>query len=204
MASGASGATAPPPLQVREARGRDIGALARLYRSQDAASRRLHHPYPFDPVGSRLLFAAMVLSRGLRPWLLRHRASWAFQVLVAEEVPARRLVGYGTARFLHDARGPYARFGFLVAAERQGRGVGTAIALALYRGALDLGVGRGGGVISADNRVSRHVIEGLGFRLQAPTRPSSDGVATVEGLEDLREILARAATRAAPDLAPSG
>lgn len=192
----AIGTTHPePPLRVREARARDIGPLARLYRSQDAASRRLHHPYPFDPIRSRLVFAAMVLSRPARRWLMRHTARSGFQVLLAEEGSSARLVGYGTARFLRDATGPYARFGFLVAADRQGRGVGTAIALALYRGSVALGVTRGGGVIAADNEVSRHLIEGLGFRLRAARAPADGGVASVEGLEDLPGILARASAR---------
>lgn len=143
----------------------------------------------------------MVLSRPARRWLLRHTRGAAFLILVAEAPSTGRLVGYGSARFLHDASGPYARFGFLVAEDRQGEGIGTAIAIALYRGALGLGVTRGGGVIAADNRVSRHLIEGLGFRLQ-PTADGHDAPgSSVEGLADLREILARIAP-AAPTRTP--
>lgn len=105
-------------------------------------------------------------------------------------------MGYGTARYLRDRNGPYARFGFLVHPDHQGAGIGRALALALYRSAVDQGVGRGGGVIARENAASRHVIEGLGFRLAAAGGPASGD--DLQGLEDLRSVLQRAAAPPPP------
>lgn len=177
---------------VREARASDVGPLVALYRSQPPEQRRLHHPYPFDRPRATLVFAGMVLGRRLRRWLIRRAPGWGFLVLVAVGGDTGELLGYGTARFLRDREGPYARFGFLVHPRERGAGIGTALALALYRTSLSLGVERGGGLIAPENAVSRHLIEGLGFHLELVNAPGGSEGPSMAGIADLRKVLERA------------
>lgn len=180
------------PFEVREARAGDVGPLVALYRSQPVEQRRLHHPYPFDRPRATLVFAGMVLGRRLRRWLIRHAPGWGFLVLVAVGTDTGALLGYGTARFLRDRQGPYARFGFLVGPRDRGAGIGTALALALYRASVSLGVERGGGLIAPENAVSRHVIEGLGFQLELVDAPAGSEGPSMVGIADLRKVLEHA------------
>jgi RimJ/RimL family protein N-acetyltransferase len=158
-----------PAVSARWARLGDLGPLVRLYRDQPPESREFFHPYPFDRARLvPLLLLLLISSRGVR-LMLRLAPNYAFVVLVAEERTGAPPAAIGTARFVrHGAEPIWAQFGYLVRADLQGHGVGSYLALALWRTAVGLGVHRGGGTVLEGNVASARVVEPFGFRL-APT-----------------------------------
>ncbi len=186
----------PRGYQWRAARLRDVPALVRLYRGISAEARRFHHPYPRDRLRLVPLFLWMVGTRRWARRLLRRVPNLTFLVFVAVPETIAAPCAYATIRFVARPGQPvWGRFGYLVADGHRGRGIGTALAIEMYRSCLELGVRRGGGTVLGDNAASRTIVERFGFHMvpsAEPDRRAPGGVATLEGIEDLDEVLRRA------------
>ena len=180
--------------RVRPARYSDIGALSRIYRAQTPASRRFYHPYPFDPVRLRALFAYMVTTHRMIRRAMRWLPNWAWCLFVLEDARGGP-VGLATIRFVRDDHEPemWARFGFLVAEDRQRQGGGTLLVMTLYEKAMELGVRRGGGTILAENVASAKVVEQFGFNLRETPEVdrNAPGAKNLADIQDLRPVLER-------------
>ncbi|HEY6238510.1 MAG TPA: GNAT family N-acetyltransferase, partial [Thermoplasmata archaeon] len=183
-----------PPVVIRPARLGDVRRVIGLYLGQSELSRSFHHPYPVDRPRLIAIFAWMVVSGHLTRFLLRWSPNLGFALLVACPSDRGVPVAYGTIRFVGGERaGVWARFGFLVAEEWRGRGIGTILAAALWERCIAVGVHRGGGVIQKANLASREIVEKYGFRLE-PVEENDQytpGAETLGGIADLREVLAR-------------
>jgi GNAT superfamily N-acetyltransferase len=139
------------------------------------------------------VFTLMVVSQRFVGGMLRHFPNYAFVLLVAQ-TPGEPLAGFGSIRMV--ARGssaPWAKFGFMVAGDRQGRGIGTRIARAMYEAAVELGVRTGGGTMLVDNGPSRALAERFGFRLSVSREldPVVPDRQVLHSRSDLGEVLAR-------------
>lgn len=185
---------------VRRARLTDLGSLVHLYRSQSEASRRFHHPYPFDRLRLSLLFLGILLAQPFARYTLRVLPNSTFLLYVACPPGTRIVAGYGSIRFVATPERPtWARYGYLVSEDARAQGIGGQLALVLYRATLALGVRYGGGTIQSDNLASRKVVERLGFRL-TPTQEvdrRARGEPNLVGIEDVAEVLSRLEARAA-------
>lgn len=155
-----------PALHVRPARLGDVGTLVRMYRAQDAASRHLYHPFPFDRLRLTLIFTFFAGSRRMLPFLLRRFPRRAVALLVACRAGERRPIAYGTTAFqVTPDGGRRAIFGYLVDPSARGLGVGTQLHVDMIDAAVALGVPRGGGMVVSTNRSNLRVLEKLGFTI---------------------------------------
>jgi RimJ/RimL family protein N-acetyltransferase len=161
----------PPPaprpvLTIRPARLGDVGRLVEMYRAQDAASRQLYHPFPFDRLRCTLMFTFFAGSRRMLPFLVRHAPRRAVALLVACRAGEDRPIAYGTTAFQgKPEQGLRAIFGYLVDPSARGLGVGTELHVGMIEESVALGVHRGGGMVVATNRSNLRVLEKLGFTI---------------------------------------
>jgi RimJ/RimL family protein N-acetyltransferase len=143
-----------------------VGTLVRMYQGQDASSRQLYHPFPFDRTRLTAIFAFFAGSRRLLPFLLRRFPHRAVALLVACRAGERRPIAYGTTAFEPTPDGGRrAIFGYLVDPSARGLGVGTELHVDMIEAAIALGVSRGGGMVVATNRSNLRVLEKLGFTI---------------------------------------
>jgi RimJ/RimL family protein N-acetyltransferase len=155
-----------PPIVVRPARLRDVGAIVNLYRSQDEASRELYHPFPFDWPRATAIFGFFAASRPFLPRLLRRIPRRAVVLLVACRTGERRPIAYGMVAFTPTPDGGRrAIFGYHVAPSARGLGIGTWLHIDMIEAAVALGVRRGGGMVVSSNRSNLRVLEKIGFTI---------------------------------------
>lgn len=174
MAAPPSEGTAPKAASDRAqlprfgpARLREITAIARMYRSQAADSRRFYHPLPFDPFRLVALLTAMiVLQIWVRFWS-RTAPSLGILLWVARDAPSPRVVGMATGRFYRDARGRLvARTGLFIDPNHRRAHRGRDLGAALLAECRRLRADRAEALILPDNDASRRTHESLGYTIR--------------------------------------
>lgn len=188
--------TAPPPgpeIRLRRARLGDVPALVALYRGQSAEAKAYYHPFPFERWKLVPIFLWMVGTTPLVRAVLRVLPRRAAYVLVVSAATDDRPIGYGTIRFAV-ARGEetWAKFGYMVAEDRRGQGIGSILSIHQLRCARGLGMRRGGGYIVRENVASRTVVSRYGEPLveTAPDRNAPRGSVNLMSVGSLDSMIA--------------
>ncbi len=171
-ADGAGAVGAGPAALVRPARLADVRAVVRLYMGQPDDSRKLYHPFPFEPGKLRLIFSYMTLERPLAGLVARLAPGWAAVLLVAVAPQDGTVLGYGTVRFEPDSRSDLrAKFGYLVGGSQRGRGIGTLIMAEMMRTGISLGARHLGGTVLEENIACQRVLAKYGFSVGGAAGP---------------------------------
>lgn len=146
---------------------RDVAGIARMYRAQSPASRRLYHPLPFDQPRLSLVLAVLVLlHRSVRLWV-RLLPAAAVLLYVARSPRDGEIVAMGSARFHRNREvGRVASTGLYVRPTSRRAGLGYRLALTLARRCQELGARRAEALVLPENTASVATHESVGYVMQ--------------------------------------
>ncbi|KOG86267.1 GNAT family N-acetyltransferase [Streptomyces varsoviensis] len=142
----------PQEVQVRPGVVTDLDALTDLYNHYVRETPITFDTAPFTP-------------EGRRPWLLSHPEDGPYRLLVAQESPGGRILGYATSSPLR-AKAAYAtsvETTVYCAADADGRGVGTLLYKALFEALAGEDVHRAYAGITQPNEASHRLHRRFGF-----------------------------------------
>lgn len=183
---------------VRPARFRDVRPLGRLYLEQTPELRHGYHPFPFNRVAITLIYFGLVSAAALLGWAMRRSTRLLALLYVAQVDGTTDLAGGGTLRgVLRPGNQRFVRFGFFVASQYQGMGVGKSLLWGLAAAGLERGYHQGLGAVYQSDAKAIPVISGAGFIL-SPTDyrdPAAPEETNYLATADLREMVRRSRER---------
>ncbi|MFJ4921145.1 GNAT family N-acetyltransferase [Streptomyces sp. NPDC088725] len=139
--------------QVRAGTEADLSALTDIYNHYVQQTVSTFDTTPFTPMARR-------------PWFLSHPEDGPYRLLVAQDVPSARILGYATSSPFR-TRAAYStsvEVSVYCAPDAVGRGVGTLLYAALFKILEDEDIHRAYAGVTQPNEASTRLHERFGFR----------------------------------------